>query len=42
MDGDFHGAVDRLLAAVTDLQTAPIDDLPHRQLLAELDRIKRR
>ncbi|BBZ07866.1 hypothetical protein MDOR_20350 [Mycolicibacterium doricum] len=40
MDGDFHGAVDRLLAAVTDLQTAPIDDLPHRQLLAELDRIK--
>ena len=40
MDGDFHSAVDRLLAAVADLQTAPIDDLPHPQLVAELDRIK--
>ncbi|KUI28028.1 HNH nuclease [Mycobacterium sp. IS-1742] len=40
MDGDFSAAVDRLRAAVADLQTAPIDGLSHPQVVAELDRIK--
>ncbi|WP_197374140.1 HNH endonuclease signature motif containing protein [Mycolicibacterium baixiangningiae] len=40
MDGEFRAAVDRLVAAVGDLQAASIDDLTHPQMIGELDRIK--
>ncbi|WP_193048070.1 HNH endonuclease signature motif containing protein [Mycolicibacterium baixiangningiae] len=40
MDGEFSEAVDRLLAAVGDMQTASISDLSCPQMVAELDRIK--
>ncbi|WP_197375652.1 DUF222 domain-containing protein, partial [Mycolicibacterium baixiangningiae] len=40
MDGEFSTAVDRLLAAVGDLQVASISDLSCPQMVAELDRIK--